>query len=241
MNRIEAFVPLRSGSKGIPQKNIKEFCGKPLFYWVIQELIKVSEIDSIVVSTDDSDIASCVIMFCDLFCQQKGRIKIHARSKESANDINHWEMAIEEYLKTDGSHLSNYDSLVMAQVTSPFTRAKHIREAIELHNRFDGFCSVVTCTRTHRFFWNENGNPINYDQMSRPRRQDFQGTLMENGAFCINSVRDIKGYQNRLSHNVFVYEMKGEHTRVEIDSKDDWYYAEYLFRKYELDERGERL
>jgi N-acylneuraminate cytidylyltransferase len=87
--------------------------------------------------------------------------------------------------------------------------------------------------RTKRFFWNENGTPINYDYKNRPRRQDFDGMLMENGAFYISSIGNIKKYKNRLSGKIAIYEMP-EYTAIEIDEEDDWIIAEKLMQKYIL-------
>ena len=56
--------------------------------------------------------------------------------------------------------------------------------------------SLLTCVRTKRFFWNDDATPFNYDLNNRPRRQDFDGVLMENGAFYINTIGNINKYQN---------------------------------------------
>jgi N-acylneuraminate cytidylyltransferase len=54
---VLAIIPARGGSKGLPGKNIKELCGKPLIAWTIEQAKSCSDIDRIVVSTDDSEIA----------------------------------------------------------------------------------------------------------------------------------------------------------------------------------------
>ena len=59
MGKIIAFVPVRGGSKSIPLKNIKDFCGKPLVYWVLCSL-QNSLVDKIIVSTDSIQIESMV-------------------------------------------------------------------------------------------------------------------------------------------------------------------------------------
>ena len=69
----------------------------------------------------------------------------------------------------------------------------YIINTIKSSNKLD---SILSCVETKRFFWTKNGEPINYDYNSRPRRQDFEGILMENGAFYINTVANIKNYKN---------------------------------------------
>ena len=74
---------------------------------------------------------------------------------------------------------------------------------------------------------------MNYDYMNRPRRQNFNGMLMENGAFYINTVKNILDNGNRLSGKIGVYEMP-EYTATEIDEPDDWIILENLMRKHIL-------
>jgi len=241
--KIRAFVPLRSGSKGIPLKNIKDFCGKPLCYWVINELQKINEIEKVVISSDNWKIIHTIAELIAKYSLKK--ISFHFRSEESANDTNHWEVAVLEYLKENNNDLNENDILIMTQVTSPFTSAQDFKNGIELYNKEISSCStlgrsVVTCARIYRFVWEKvekgMGFALNYNPLIRPRRQDFQGLLIENGAFCINSVGGIKQFKNRLTNSTLIYEMP-EYTYTEIDNEDDWYYAEYLFKKYCLNLR----
>lgn len=118
----------------------------------------------------------------------------------------------------------------MVQATSPLTESKHLEEAFKQY--LEGQCdSLLTCVRMHRFFWTEAGSSINYDYRHRPRRQDFSGILMENGAFYINRVDHILQSSNRLSGRIGIYEMP-DYTATEIDMPDDWIVLECLMHKY---------
>jgi CMP-N-acetylneuraminic acid synthetase len=92
------------------------------------------------------------------------------------------------------------------------------------------FNSMLSAVRVKRFFWNDNGTPVNYDPLSRPRRQDFSGTLMENGAFYITRRDALDEYQCRLGGRIGVYEMANE-TALEIDEPEDWDQVEKLLFK----------
>ena len=74
---------------------------------------------------------------------------------------------------------------------------------------------------------------MNYDYRHRPRRQEFDGMLMENGAFYINTVGNIIASGNRLSGKIGIYEMP-EYTAFEIDEPDDWEVMENLKRSHVL-------
>ena len=92
---------------------------------------------------------------------------------------------------------------------------------------YSGKNSMLSCVRSKRFFWDKDGNTINYDYRNRPRRQDFDGMFMENGAFYINKVENILKDKNRLSGQIGIYEMH-ESTAIEIDEPIDWKIVEIL-------------
>ena len=94
--------------------------------------------------------------------------------------------------------------------------------------------SALSCVRNKRFYWSEDGVPLNYDYTKRPRRQDFNGLMMENGACYINTIGNIKKDKNRLSGKISVYEMP-EYTSVEIDEPDDFLLIEKLMEKHQND------
>ena len=78
--------------------------------------------------------------------------------------------------------------------------------------------------------------PFNYDINKRKRRQDFKGTLIENGAFYINSVKNIKENKNRISGKIGIYRMP-EYTSIELDEEIDWIIAEKVMYKYVINNK----
>jgi len=82
-----------------------------------------------------------------------------------------------------------------------------------------------------RFFWNADCTTVNYDYNNRPRRQDFDGMFMENGAFYISKVSNLVQKQNFLSGAIDIYEMP-EYTALELDEPVDWKIGEELFKEY---------
>ena len=118
---------------------------------------------------------------------------------------------------------------MLVQATSPLTQTTHFTEALQLYAQAQ-FDSIVTCVRNYRFFWNADGTSMNYDYRNRPRRQNFDGMLMENGAFYINTVGNILTSGNRLSGHIGIYEMP-EYTATEIDEPDDWTVLESIMRR----------
>ena len=224
MPKSIAFIPARCGSKSIPFKNIKSFCGKPLIYWSLLAANNAKFIDEVVVATDCDEIASKVKDF-DL-----NKVRVYKRSAENASDTASTESAMLEYISNAG--LDDNNIFILIQATTPFITAKNLDEAYKLYQN-GNYNSLLTCVRQKRFFWNNNGTPVNYDYLNRPRRQDFNGQLMENGAFYFNTVSSIKQTGNRLSGKIGIYEMP-DFTAVEIDEEDDWHIAEMLMLKHIL-------
>lgn len=222
-----AFIPVRGGSKSIPLKNIKSFCGKPLVCWNIEALENCSLVDQIVIATDSEQIEKTVL------CYNYKKVTIYHRSEESACDTASTENVMLEYI--NNMHLPGDLIFMLVQATSPLTETCHFTEALEIYAK-GKYDSMLTCTRNYRFFWYPNGTSENYDYTKRPRRQDFAGKLMENGAFYINTVQNILCYKNRLGGKIGIYEMP-EYSATEIDELDDWIILENLMYKHVLSKR----
>lgn len=219
-----AFIPVRGGSKSIPLKNIKVFCGKPLVCWNIEALEKCQEVDEIIVATDSDEIWETVET------RQYKKVILYRRSVENACDTASTESVMLEYIYK--ARLSEDDIFMLVQATSPLTQTTHFSEALQMFAK-GMYDSIITCVRNYRFFWNEDGSSLNYDYLNRPRRQNFKGMLMENGAFYINNVGNILKNKNRLGVKVGIYEMP-EYTATEIDEPDDWIILENLMYKHVL-------
>ena len=216
-----AFIPARCGSKAIRFKNIKEFCGKPLIYWNLLALENSFLVDEVYVATDCSDISEVVEEF------GFSKVKIYMRDKQNAQDESSTEAVMLEFI--DKKSFKDDDLFMLVQATSPTTQSSDFDGGINelLKTKKDSLLSVV---REKRFFWNDDGKSLNYDYKNRPRRQDFDGYLLENGAFYINRVANIKRDKNRLSGEICFYEMH-DYTSIEIDEKHDWKIAEEYMRE----------
>jgi N-acylneuraminate cytidylyltransferase len=220
MKRVIAFIPARGGSTSIPKKNIKDFCGRPLIFWNLNELNVCNEVNEVWVATDSEEIAHTVLSF------NLPKVKIFHRSPENAQDHSSTESVILEFLS---KKTFDQDTIfILSQATSPFTLSIHFLEGIKAltqkHND-----SVLSVVRKKSFYWNDEGLPMNYDYTKRPRRQNFKGILQENGAFYISSVGNILKSQNRLSGKIGFVEMP-EYTSIELDEQEDWELASFYMQ-----------
>lgn len=211
-------IPLRKGSKGIPGKNKRKMLGRPLFSWVLSEAI-FSDLDEVYILTDDEEI----ITFVKNEYTWTSKVKCLVRNPENATDTASTESVLLEFADKISE---DFDVLCLLQATSPFTTATDINGLLHkiTDEKYDSSLSVV---KTHRFVWNPGGTPQNYDFYNRPRRQDFDGLLIENGAVYATTKSAFLNSKNRVSGNIGLFEMP-EESVYEIDSESDWTIIENL-------------
>ena len=217
-----AFIPVRGGSKSIPLKNIKLLNGKPLVYWTAKAAQEAKCVDKLVIATDNEEIKQTVLSF------GFSKLEVYDRNPENAQDTSSTESVMLEYL--EGVNIDG--NFILIQATSPLLKSEHIDGMFETLQNSDAD-SIFSGVREKQFQWIEGENgvePINYDYRNRPRRQDFQGIIAENGACYINSIKNILRDKCRLSGKIIAYELPPE-TAYEIDEEADWIIVENLIKK----------
>ncbi len=221
-HNIITIIPARSGSKGIPKKNIIDFLGKPLIAHSIEYSTNCKLISSTFVSTDGIEIAKV--------SKQYGA-KIIDRPAKLANDTATTESAINHALNTIDIQP---DIIVLLQATSPLRPLDSLQNALEkfIHNGYD---SLLSISPTHRFFWKINNNKTvaQYDFMNRPRRQDLKEidkTFVENGSVYIFTRKHFEQFRNRLGGKIGHIVFPEEYS-YEIDSPADIEFLKILAKQ----------
>ncbi|XP_071393888.1 N-acylneuraminate cytidylyltransferase A [Centroberyx affinis] len=221
---ITALVLARGGSKGIPLKNIKMLAGVPLIGWVLRAAMDSNMFDSVWVSTDHDEIEKVA---------KAWGAKVHRRSPEVSRDSSSSLETIQEFIRLN----PEVDVICNIQATSPCLHPFHVKEAVEMVT-LQGFDSVFAVVRRHQFRWQEvkkgSGEmtkPFNIDPANRPRRQDWDGELCENGSFYM-ATRDLVENKGTLQGGKMAYyEMLPEYS-VDIDVDIDWPVAEQRVLRY---------
>ena len=212
-----AFIPLRGGSESIPLKNIKLLDGRPLAYYALDAVTQCDLIDTVVVATDSDEIAKVIKEY------PSDKIIVMGRTPEVSTNIS---PTIDVVLEI--AQQIEFENLVLVQATSPLVSADDIKRGLELLNQ--GYDSALSVVRQHRFIWDEDTHLPNYPMPNKPRRQDWRGILVENGAFYINSRENILRDKFYLSGKIGLCEMS-EDTYVEIDEEHDWLMMEQILQK----------
>jgi len=223
-----AFIPVRGGSKSIPLKNIKPINGKPLVYWTIKAACCCEKLDVVYVCTDSDKISNTVETFKVEEPEIFQKVKVIDRSAESATDTAPTEMVVMEF-----AHKYDFDNLVLIQATSPLLAVDDLNRGLNVLSE-PNVDSVLSVVRQKRFNWAVGADgfarPTNYDFTKRPRRQEFEGYYVENGAFYMLSRDNLMKFKNRLGGNIKMIEMN-EDTFFEIDEPSDWVVIEALMKK----------
>ncbi len=206
-----ALVPMRKGSKGIPDKNIRDFGGRPLFYNNIKVLLDYGAV--VWVSTDSYKYAEYLEMYFH------GLINIYYRSKRTGADTaTTWDV-VEEFID-DGPEPDN-QIIGISQVTSPYLTAADVKKCVALCKRHK---SVRTVGTTTRYYYDTYGKPINHSFPHKPRQKE-KPTLVENGCLYVTTIgwiRENDCYQNDTTVcHIQPYSF-------ELDTPEDWAYGEKL-------------
>ena len=231
-----ALIPVRGGSKSIPLKNIRPINGRPLVYWTIDAAVGCAAIDRVYVSTDSEAIRDAVEAYLKECPEAADKLVCIGRSPETATDTASTESVMLEFAREH-----DFDQMVLIQATSPLLEAAHLSEGIKKYED-EGADALLTVVRQKRFIWEESqdgAKSVNYDYLARPRRQEFDGFLVENGAFYVTARESLLASGCRISGRIALYEMP-EETYFEIDEPSDWVIIEHLMKNRAKDAGASR-
>ncbi len=222
---IVAIIPARGGSKGIPGKNIMDFCGKPLLAWSILQAKAAKTLRQVYVSSDDRQVLEVAVSF--------GASPI-IRPAEFATDTATSEHVLHHAIgEIEESTKSVIDLVVFLQATSPLRTPEDIDGAVKIliDEQADSLFSMAVlddfCVWTHK---GNNLEGLTFDPFNRGRRQDREPLFLENGSIYIFKPEILKKHNNRLGGKIAMYEMEGWKS-YEIDRKEDLDIFEYFFNK----------
>lgn len=228
MNNI-AIIPARSGSKGLPDKNILDLNGHPLMYYTIKAALKSGCFDTVMVSTDSEKYAD--------IAKSCGAEVPFLRSEELSSDTaGSWDV-VREVLTQYKVMGNSFDYVALMQPTSPLRNAEDIKNAFKMLSR-DNVHTVVSVTEVEHpvqwcFTMPESGSMKKYAESpyNQMRRQDLETHYRENGAiYIVNASKILNRDYNYYGDNCYGYVMPGERS-MDIDSRMDFMIADMHIKK----------
>jgi len=208
---VVAVIPARGGSKGVERKNLRRVGGVPLVARAIVAARRCSEIDRVVVSTDDGEIAGVA---------REWGADVVERPAELSGDTATSESALLHALDELERRGIDVGILAFLQATSPFIDSVALGEAV---------CSVRTRRRdivfsgseTYGFLWSRgrggSADAINHEVGERPRRQDREPHFLETGAFYVMRAKAFRAVGHRFYGSIGVVQVP-DLTAIEIDT-----------------------
>ena len=220
-----AIITARGGSKRIPRKNIKEFCGKPIIEYSIEAALQSGLFEEVMVSTDDAEIAK--------IAQAAGAQVPFMRSSANAGDYAGTDDVLMEVLLAYRELGREFDTFCCIYPTAPFVTAQKLQKAMGLLEQADSVMPVVAFSFPPQrcMILNEAGElRMKWPEHARTRSQDLEPYYHDCGQFyCCRTAPFMEYKTTDLPHMVpmimSVLEVQ------DIDNQDDWEIAELKYRK----------
>lgn len=220
-----AIITARGGSKRIPHKNIKEFCGKPILAYSIEAALASGVFDRVMVSTDDEEIAEVA--------RKYGAEVPFMRSEKTANDYATTKDVLEEVLAEYEKRGEHFDTLCCIYPTAPFITPDRLAEAMRLleEKKGDTLLPVVRFSFPPQrcVVQDEDGYlELKWPEYRNSRSQDLEPYYHDAGQFYCLRVSSFLAQQNLIMEKTVPMELPETEVQ-DIDNEEDWKLAEMKY------------
>ena len=223
--RTLAVIAARGGSKGIPNKNLIDLCGKPLIAWTVLQACAANAVDVVAVSSDSEAILAAA--------EAAGAVGVR-RPEEISGDLASSEAAWLHALEPSTGNVVRSDGSWHCRRRPRSARLAIIDAALEAFDR-DGLDSLLSVCEVEDYFnWRVGSNgpePINYDFHDRRMRQQIEKRYLENGSFYVFVPRLLREENNRLGGRIGMHVME-RHKMFQIDRPEDVKLCAAIMRSY---------
>ena len=219
-----AIITARGGSKRIPRKNIKKFCGKPILAYSVEAALQSGLFDTVMVSTDDEEIAQAA--------RQYGAEVPFYRSEKTSGDYATTNDVLLEVLAEYEKRGLEYELACCIYPTAPFVTAKKLKDAVSqlLDSNADTLIPVVAFSYPPQraMIMKEGRLVFEYPQYLDSRSQDLEPHYHDVGQFYVFRTAPFRRNRKLMVGNILpmvVSEMEVQ----DIDNQTDWRIAEIKY------------
>lgn len=225
-----AIITARGGSKRVPKKNIKEFCGKPIIAYSIEAALKSEMFDEVMVSTDSEEIAN--------IAEQYGASVPFLRSAETSNDFATTADVLTEVINKYEEMGKNFDLMCCIYPTAPFVTKDKLKTAVNVINteKAESLIPVVQFSfpPQRAVVIREGRIEYQYPEYAVARSQDLEKVYHDCGQFYLCKVEAFQKHKRLVMPNTIPFVMSEEEVQ-DIDSLIDWNLAEVKYRTFVLE------
>ena len=215
---IKALIPVRSGSQRVRNKNIKPFADSNLLEIKIKQLLRIKELDGIIVNSDSDEMLEIAK---NLGAETAKRDSYYASNTVSINEV---------YVNL--AQNCNSDIILFADATNPMISDKTIIECLEIYKNNSEFDSVNTVNLIKMFLW-KDGKPLNYSESNKPKSQDLPDIFAINSAINILSKETMIKTRAFVGENPYFYQVD-DIEGIDIDNETDFEFVEFMYKKYRM-------
>lgn len=228
--KVLGLIPARGASKGVPRKNIKELCGKPLLAYTAESALSAGRLSRVVLSTDDEEIARVG--------KALGLDVPFTRPADLAADDTPTFPVVLHALQTLEEAGDRFDAVCLLQPTNPLRRSDDIDKCIELLERTSAD-SVFTVRRVPDeynpkwVYWKEGDDRMRLstgETIPVPRRQELPPAYHRDGSIYVTRCCTLQSYGNLYGRDTRGYEIADGH-HINIDTFQDWAAATSLLEQ----------
>jgi N-acylneuraminate cytidylyltransferase len=219
-----AIIPVRGGSKRLPKKNIRKLNGLPLFvHSILYAKNNCTIIDEVIVSTDDEAIKKIAL---------ENDIKVIDRPENISNDQATTVSALKHVLE---SLSETYENVILLQATNPLRPKTLFHKAYKKYvsGNYDSLMTVSRNNHKLGKIVEEKFVPFNYTLGQRS--QDLEPLFYENGLLYITKASLILE-EKIVGHKNFPFIVDHPYAKVDIDTAEDFKYAEFILENYNNNE-----
>ncbi|MBM9613655.1 acylneuraminate cytidylyltransferase family protein [Desulfobulbus rhabdoformis] len=225
---IVALLPMKANSERVKGKNFREFCGKPLFQWILDSLLAVDAIDKVVINTDARSILA------ENGLLETERIIIRDRKPEICG--NHVSMNL--VLADDVANV-DADTYLMTHTTNPLMSPETIQKALAAFNEAQAAGtadSLFTVDKVQTRFYRSDCSPVNHDPDNLLPTQHLEPWFEENSNLYLFTRDSFSQTQARIGKKPMMFESPAFES-VDIDTPADWDFA-VVAARYLLEKNG---
>lgn len=223
--RTVAIITARGGSKRIPRKNIKEFCGKPILAYSIEAALASGLFDTVMVSTDDREIAEVA--------KRYGAEVPFYRSEKTANDYATTNDVLLEVLEEYEKRGEHFDVACCIYPTAPFVTAEKLKKAMQALTASDADTLIPVVAFSYppqRAMLVRDGRLVfEYPQYLDSRSQDLEPHYHDVGQFYVFRTESLRRNQKLMLGDILPM-VVSELEVQDIDNESDWEIAEIKYR-----------
>lgn len=214
--KVTALVPIKAHSERVKEKNLREFCGKPLYHHVLAALERTYAVDDIVINTDSDRVASEAPK---LF----RKVRIHERPNDLRGDM----VSTNKIFAYDISK-SPSDIYLQTHATNPLIRPETFAAALKKFvEDEDGHDSLFSVNEYHSRFYTHDIRPVNHDPAQLIRTQDLKPVYEENSCIYIFTASSFAQTNARIGQSPILFPTPAIES-IDIDDAVSWSIAELL-------------